>query len=213
MRNKYDQQLGLLNDDMIKMGSLCEEVISKAAKCLCDNNPALIKEVIETDKQIDDMEHEIESICMKLILRQQPVATDLRMISSALKMISDMERIGDQAADIAEILKFIGVGEAKSKLHICDMARATIKMVTESVESYVKRDYDMAKAVIAYDDKVDSLFIKVKEELTELIKTEKVSGEFCLDLLMIAKYFERIGDHAVNIAGWVLYSLTGTHKE
>ena len=140
MRNRFDRQLQLLNEEMVKMGSLCEEVISQAAKCLLDKDTNLIEEVLETDNQIDEMEREIERICMRLLLQQQPVATDLRTISSALKMISDMERIGDQAADIAEILKFIGVDDAESKLHIGDMARATIKMVSSSVESFVNKD-------------------------------------------------------------------------
>ena len=158
------------------------------------------------------MERDIESICMRLLLQQQPVAKDLRTVSSALKMISDMERIGDQAADIAEIIKFISVGEAESKLHIGDMARATIKMVTDSVDSFVKKDIEMAREVMQYDDIVDNLFIKVKNELTELIRKGEQNGEFCLDLLMVAKYIERIGDHATNIADWVCYSLTGEHK-
>ncbi len=212
MRNRFDRQLELLNVEIIKMGALCEEVISTAAKCLSDGNTALIEKVFETDAKIDEMERDIEGICMRLLLQQQPVAKDLRTVSSALKMISDMERIGDQAADIAEIFKFIGVGEAESKLHIGDMARATIKMVTDSVDSFVKKDIEMAKSVIQYDDIVDSLFIRVKDELTDLIRKGEQSGEFCLDLLMVAKYFERIGDHATNIAGWVCYSLTGEHK-
>lgn len=212
MRNRFDRQLELLNVEIIKMGALCEEVISTAAKCLSDGDTALIEKVFETDSKIDEMERDIESICMRLLLQQQPVARDLRTVSSALKMISDMERIGDQAADIAEIIKFLGVGEAESKLHIGDMARATIKMVTDSVDSFVKKDIEMAKSVIQYDDIVDNLFIKVKDELTELIRQNEQSGEFCLDLLMVAKYFERIGDHATNIAGWVCYSLTGEHE-
>lgn len=212
MRNRFDRQLENLNVEMIKMGALCEDAISSAAKCMIDGDKSLIEKVFETDSKIDQAERDIENLCMRLLLRQQPVARDLRVISSALKMISDMERIGDQAADIAEILKHIGVGEAESKLHIGDMARATISMVTSSIDSFVKKDYETAKSVIKQDDIVDSLFIKVKDELTELIHQNKENGEFCMDLLMIAKYYERIGDHATNIAGWVYYSLTGEHK-
>lgn len=212
MRNRFDRQLETLNVEIIKMGALCEEAISSAAKALSDGDSNMIEKVFETDAKIDDMERDIESICMRLLLQQQPVAKDLRTVSSALKMISDMERIGDQAADIAEIIKFISVGEAESKLHIGDMARATIKMVTDSVDSFVKKDIEMARSVMQYDDIVDNLFIKVKNELTDLIRKGEQNGEFCLDLLMVAKYFERIGDHATNIADWVCYSLTGEHK-
>lgn len=212
MRNRFDRQLETLNVEIIKMGALCEEAISSAAKALSDGDSNMIEKVFETDAKIDDMERDIESICMRLLLQQQPVAKDLRTVSSALKMISDMERIGDQAADIAEIIKFISVGEAESKLHIGDMARATIKMVTDSVDSFVKKDIEMAREVMQYDDIVDNLFIKVKNELTELIRKGEQNGEFCLDLLMVAKYFERIGDHATNIADWVCYSLIGEHK-
>ena len=150
---------------------------------------------------------------MKLLLQQQPVAHDLRTVSSALKMISDMERIGDQASDIAEIAKFIKNSDAKSKVHIKDMALAAIKMVTDSVESFVKKDLSLANAVKEYDDKVDNLFDCIKDELIRLISEDKSNGESCVDLLMIAKYLERIGDHAVNIAEWVEYSITGIHKE
>ena len=212
MRNRFDRQLETLNVEIIKMGALCEEAISSAAKALNDGDANMIEKVFEADAKIDDMERDIEGICMRLLLQQQPVAKDLRTVSSALKMISDMERIGDQAADIAEIIKFISVGEAESKLHIGDMARATIKMVTDSVDSFVKKDIEMARSVMQYDDIVDNLFIKVKNELTELIRKGEQNGEFCLDLLMVAKYFERIGDHATNIADWVCYSLTGEHK-
>ena len=149
---------------------------------------------------------------MKLLLQQQPVARDLRVISSALKMISDMERIGDQASDIAEIAKFIKNSDVKSRIHIKDMAQSAIKMVTDSVESFVKKDLELARAVIQYDDRVDNLFDCVKDELVRLISEDRANGEFCIDLLMIAKYLERIGDHAVNIAEWVEYSITGTHE-
>lgn len=212
MRAKFDRQLEKLNDELIEMGSLCEQAISLACKNLEHGDSELIEKVFETDSQIDQMERDIESLCMKLLLQQQPVARDLRTISSALKMISDMERIGDQASDIAEILSVMNRTENNSKLHISEMAQATIHMVTQSVESFVERDIDKAVAVVKYDDKVDELFIKVKKELTALICENADNGEFALDLLMIAKYFERIGDHATNIAQWVCYSITGNHE-
>lgn len=148
---------------------------------------------------------------MRLLLQQQPVARDLRLISSALKMISDMERIGDQAADIAEITAFVKDNETKSKLHFRQMAAAAVKMVTESVDSFVNKDLKLAKSVMDYDDVLDNLFTEVKQELIDLIGEDKANGEFCIDLIMIAKYLERIGDHATNIAEWVEYSITGSH--
>lgn len=177
-----------------------------------DDDDALCQKAVETEDEINRKERDIESICMKLLLEQQPVARDLRVISSALKMISDMERIGDQAYDIAEIAKFIKNSNVKSKIHIKDMAAAATKMVTDSVESFVKKDVELARSVMVYDDKVDNLFDCVKDELVQLITEDKANGEFCIDLLMIAKYLERIGDHAVNIAEWVEYSITGTHR-
>ncbi len=213
MRVNFEKQLSQLNVELITMGALCEEAIGSAAKALLDGNAALLTRVLEADARIDQKERDIETLCMKLLLQQQPVARDLRTISSALKMISDMERIGDQAADIAEILSFVENFDLESVMHIGDMARATIKMVTDSVESFVQRDLEMAHAVVAYDDVVDGLFLTVKQELTEVICREPMRGGACLDFLMIAKYFERIGDHATNIAEWVDYSITGHHLE
>lgn len=212
MRNKFDSQLEKLNLELITMGALCEDAISASVKGFLDDDDALCRKAVETEDEINRKERDIESICMKLLLEQQPVARDLRVISSALKMISDMERIGDQAYDIAEIAKFIKNSNVKSKIHIKDMAAAATKMVTDSVESFVKKDVELARAVMAYDDKVDNLFDCVKDELVQLITEDKANGEFCIDLLMIAKYLERIGDHAVNIAEWVEYSITGTHR-
>lgn len=211
MRSYFDKQLSTLNLELVKMGALCEEAISAAAKCLNDGDKTLIDKIKETERLIDEKEREIESLSMKLLLHQQPVAGDLRMISAALRMISDMERIGDQAADIAEILKFVGSDSKGIAVHIVDMASATKKMVTESVDSFVKRDLDMTHKVMKRDDTVDELFLKVKEELTKAICDNPEEGEIYLDILMIAKYFERIGDHAVNIAEWVEYSITDTH--
>lgn len=212
MRNKFDSQLEKLNLELITMGALCEDAISASVKGFLDDDDALCQKAVEAEDEINRKERDIESICMKLLLEQQPVARDLRVISSALKMISDMERIGDQAYDIAEIAKFIKNSNVKSKIHIKDMAAAATKMVTDSVDSFVKKDVELARSVMVYDDKVDNLFDCVKDELVQLIAEDKANGEFCIDLLMIAKYLERIGDHAVNIAEWVEYSITGTHR-
>ncbi|MBS5843583.1 MAG: phosphate signaling complex protein PhoU [Clostridiales bacterium] len=209
MRSRFDEQLEKLNAELITMGALCEQAITIAINALVygnDDDKAQFNKVHETEREIDQKERDIENLCMKLLLQQQPVASDLRKISSALKMISDMERIGDQASDISDITMHIRFENLKSKVHISDMAAAAIKMVTDSINSFVKKDLELVKAVAAYDDVVDRLFIKVKDELLELIKDGDVS---CLDLLMIAKYLERIGDHAVNIAEWVEYSITG----
>lgn len=212
MRSRFDEQLELLNVELIRMGALCEDAIAYASRTLL-GEANLAEQVYRTDREIDQKERDIENLCMRLLLKQQPVASDLRLVSSALKMISDMERIGDQASDIAEISSFIQTREVESNLHIRDMAEATIRMVTQSVDSFVKKDLQIAREVIRYDDVVDDLFNKVKEELIGLISEDSLSGEFCIDMLMIAKYFERIGDHATNIAEWVEFSITGVHKE
>ena len=211
MRNRFDEQLIHLNNELITMGALCEEAISGCVKYLIGKDIAMRDNTLEADKQIDQKERDIERLCMKLLMQQQPVATDLRVISSALKMISDMERIGDQASDIAEIVKHIQKSNLESNTHISDMARATIRMVTDSVESFVKKDIALAQTVIKNDDEVDSLFNKVKNELIQAIQQSEDDAEALIDLLMIAKYFERIGDHAENIAEWVIYSITGRH--
>lgn len=213
MRNKFDQQLELLNLELIKMGALCEDAITAAVRALLDAEETMADKARSIDSEIDEKEREIESLCMKLLLQQQPVASDLRLISSALKMISDMERIGDQASDIAEITRFTSGRTTTSRVHIRDMASAAVRMVTDSIESFVKRDLGLARQVMDYDDVVDGLFDRVKQELTELIGTDATSAEYFLDLLMVAKYLERIGDHAVNIAEWVEYSITGSHKQ
>lgn len=213
MRNKFDSQLKKLNLELITMGALCEDAISASVKAMLEGDESLYDKVFAADAEIDQKERDIETICMKLLLQQQPVARDLRVISSALKMISDMERIGDQASDIAEITKFIKNSSVQSRVHISDMAAAATKMVTDSVESFVKKDLSLARAVMEYDDKVDNLFDCVKDELVRLISEDRANGEFCIDLLMIAKYLERIGDHAVNIAEWVEYSITGSHEK
>ncbi len=211
MRNRFDQELDKLNTELIEMGALCEEAIFSAARALAEKNKALIKHTFDIEEEIDRKENEIESLCLKLLLKQQPVARDLRLISSALKMITDMERIGDQARDIAEITGFADLAGRELE-DIKKMASATGKMVTSSIEAFVRRELDMAQKVIASDDIVDGLFNAVKNELILMINDDIKNGEYAMDMLMIAKYLERIGDHAVNIAEWVEFSITGSHR-
>lgn len=213
MRNKFDAQLAKLNNELIEMGTLIEDAINNATDALINQNVQLAKKVIEDENEIDEKEKEIESLCLKLLLQQQPVASDLRVISSALKMITDMERIGDHAEDISEITLCLKNDEYIKKLtHIPKMAKATIKMLNESIDAFVKKDLELAQSVIKYDDIVDELFCTIKNELIDLIREDAQKGEQAIDLIMIAKYFERIGDHAVNIAEWVLFTITGNHK-
>ena len=210
MRSRFDEQLGLLHDKLTQMGALCEEGIFSSMEALSDD-AAAIDRTRRIEEEIDHAEKEIESLCMKLLLHQQPVARDLRLISSALKMISDMERIGDQAADIAEITRFLREDVLKNAEHLPLMAKAAANMVTDSVKSFVKGDLAMARQVQEEDDTVDALFDEVKKDLIGEILKDPASAEEWLDLLMIAKYLERIGDHAVNVAEWVEYSITGLH--
>ena len=212
MRNYFDEQLELLNVELIRMGSLCEDAIMGASRTLMGEE-GFAKQVNDAEHEIDQKERDIENLCFKLLLKQQPVARDLRQVSAALRMISDMERIGDQASDIVENARYIQGNTYESNLHIRDMAEATMKMVTDSIDSFVKRDLELARKTMKEDDEVDELFNKVKTELIGLIGEDSSKGEMCLDLLMIAKYFERIGDHATNIAEWVEYSITGVHIE
>lgn len=210
MRNKFEEQLTKLHDMLIEMGAMIEKAITLAIHALVQQDKAIAKQAIAVDEDIDRMEKEIETMCLRLLLQQQPVAKDLRLISAALKMITDMERIGDQAADISEIaIHLIGETYIKKLEHIPQMAEATSKMVTESIEAFVKMDLKLATRVVEYDDEVDRLFFTVKSDLIELIRADSANGQQAMDLLMIAKYFERIGDHAVNIAEWVLFSITG----
>lgn len=211
MREYYTAQLETLNTNMIQMGALCEDAISAAIQSLLEDDRAIAKKVADTELEIDQMERDIERQCMRLLLMQQPVATDLRVVSSALRMIADLERIGDQAFDIADITKSGSFQGFSGKVHIKEMAKAAIHMVTDSVDSYVKQDVQLAKRVTEEDDVVDELFLKVRRELAELIHTDQNASEQALDLLMIAKYLERIGDHAVNVSEWVIYSVTGKH--
>ena len=213
MRNRFDEQLFELNREIIEMGAMCEEAIASAVKALTTGDMELAGRVKTNSSAIDQMERDIEGRCMKLLLHQQPVARDLRLISAALKMITDMERIGDQAEDIAEIVTFLNGRTMEGMELIEEMARETIEMVTASVDAFVKKDVELAQKVIEQDDIVDDYFSKVKCGIISMIAENPAEGEFALDLLMIAKYFERIGDHATNIAEWVIYSVTGTHKE
>jgi phosphate transport system protein len=214
MRNKFDAQLVKLNDMLIEMGALVERSISLAIGALEKQDTGLAKQAIAFDEEIDQKEKDIEALCLKLLLQQQPVATDLRIVSSALKMITDMERIGDQAADISEItLMMAGSPDVIRLEHIPKMAEATARMVTQSIDAFVKKDLELAKSVIKSDDVVDGLFTAVRNDWVQYIRDGSVDGERAADLLMVAKYFERIGDHAVNIAEWVIFSIIGKHAK
>lgn len=209
MRSKFDEQLALLHKELVTMGALCESAIALSAQALDEGNSDKAVEVFDYAVQIVRKERDIETMCMRLLLQQQPVAKDLRVISSALKMVTDMERIGDNSGDIAEIVTMGHIKAAHDKLHIHDMAQATIKMVTDSIDAFVNNDVALAHAVIEYDDVVDGHFDRIKTALITLLRSHDADGEYALDLLMTAKYLERMGDHAVNIAEWVLFSITG----
>ncbi|GHV33396.1 phosphate transport system regulatory protein PhoU [Spirochaetia bacterium] len=214
MRSRFDEQLTQLNNSLIEMGALIEHAIAKAVKALEEQDVESAQKIIENDDIIDDKEKEIETLCLKLLMNQQPVARDLRQVSTALKMITDMERIGDQAADISELCVYLAEQEYIVHLrHIPQMADATIKMVTDSIDAFVKKDLALAQAVITADNVVDDLFDIVKKDMIQLIREDVQNGEQAVDLMQIAKYFERIGDHAVNIAEWVIFSITGKHKD
>lgn len=209
MRSKFDEQLELLHKELIQIGALCENAIEMAAKALAEGNVKIAEQVSELSAEIDQKEREIEAMCMKLLLQQQPVAKDLRVISAALKMVTDMERIGDNSGDIAEIVTMANIAATAPALPMQDMAKATIKMVTDSIDAFVKKDVRLAKAVVSYDDVVDGYFDEIKTNLIAQFGDPQADGEKTLDLLMIAKYFERMGDHAAEIAKWVLFSITG----
>ena len=212
MRNVFHEQLDQLNVELIKMGAMCEEAISAATKAYLDGDKELGQRAVQLEQDIDHKERDIESQCMNLLLRQQPVASDLRVVSAAMRMISDMERIGDQASDIAEIARDMKRSAVVREVPMEEMAAAAVKMVTDSVDSFVRGDLDLAHSVIVQDDGVDRMFLDVRAKLIGLIAQGK-DGELCLDLMMIAKYFERIGDHACNIAQWVEYALTGEYED
>lgn len=214
MRNRFDRQLVQLNNELIEMGGMIEKAISDTVKALVNQDIELASNVIEYDEEIDHQEREIEQLCLKLLLQQQPVAKDLRLISAALKMITDMERIGDYATDISEITIELSKESYIKKLdHIQQMAKETMVMLVQSVEAFVNKDMDKARTVIVHDDVVDDLFNKVKAELIAMIHEDVNAGEQASDLLMAAKYFERIGDHATNISEWVIFSITGQHPD
>ena len=213
MRNRFDQQLDMLNNDLLKMGALIERSIENATQALSRQDVEAAKAAIAADHEVDQKEREIESLCLKLLLQQQPVAKDLRLISAALKMITDMERIGDQAADISGIVNYIaGEPYIKELVHLPQMGQRAIDMVRGSLDAYVNKDLELARKVMGMDDAIDKLFDVVKDELITHIRTDASAGSQAIDLLMIAKYYERIGDHAQNIAEWVEYALTGKHK-
>ena len=213
MRNRFDQQLELLNEQLTRMGELCEVAIGKATTALKEGSMEQAQKVIEADEEIDQAETDIERLCLRLLLQQQPVARDLRQISAALKMITDMERIGDQASDIAEIIITEDKSEAQDIPMIIKMSEAASKMVRDSVNAYVEKDLDLARKVMENDDVVDELFEEVKTTLINFIAENKgLQGVEAIDLIMVAKYLERIADHATNIAEWVEFSITGIHK-
>ena len=212
MRDLFQKQLNELKQELTMMGSSCEEIIALAFRALTQWDEELAQKVTTIGAQIDESERAIETICMKLLLRQQPVARDLRQISAAMKMITDMERIGDQAEDIVEIVPYMKAHSDEKFPKIREMAKAAQSMVTEAVDAYVKQDLELARKVIAHDDAVDDYFTQVKKGIIEIIAADPSQGEYPLDLLMIAKYFERIGDHCTNIAEWVEFSVTGIHK-
>jgi len=210
MRNRFENQLSDLNSDLVIMGALCEKAISMSVQAFLSGEQSFARIAVDIEQEIDDKEREIERQCLRLLLQQQPVAKDLRIISAALKMITDLERIGDQAADIAELSQYSS--SVVDLPHIKEMAEETMNMVTNAINSFVKGDLACAEAVIAHDDVVDDLFVVTKHDLIERIKNTTVDGEAIIDMLMIAKYLERIADHATNIAEWVVFSITGIHK-
>ena len=213
MRNRFDEQLHTLNRELLEIGALIERAIRSATDALVKQDVEAALQAIAADKEVNQAERDIESLCLKLLLQQQPVARDLRLISSALKMITDMERIGDQASDIAELVIYLSKEPYRKELkHLPQMAENAIRMVTGALDAYVRKDVALAREVMAMDDTIDALFVTVKDELIALIRNDASAGSQAIDLLMIAKYYERIGDHAQNIAEWVEYALTGKHK-
>ena len=213
MRNRFDEQLHTLNHELLEMGALIERAIRSATDALVKQDVEAALQAIAADKEVDQAERDIESLCLKLLLQQQPVARDLRLISSALKMITDMERIGDQASDIAELVIYLSKEPyIKELTHLPQMAEKAICMVSSALDAYVRKDMVLAQEVMGMDDAIDALFVTVKDELIALIRHDAAAGSQAIDLMMIAKYYERIGDHAQNIAEWVEYALTGRHK-
>ncbi len=208
MRGKFDNELETLHNSLIKMGALCEHAISLAMKCFEKPGDVSVAQVKEAEVRIDEYEREIERQCLKLLLQQQPVAKDLRSISAVLKMITDLERIGDQAVDIAELSQYT----KELNAHIKDMAKNVVEMLSYSIDAFVDADLKLAQRTIEQDDIVDSLFLKVRSDIINTLQTNKNGTENALDMLMIAKYLERIADHAVNVSEWVIFSIVGRHK-
>lgn len=212
MRNQFDRQLNNLNGELIQMGHMIEQAIEHAIEAMVHRDVEKARKNMEFDAEIDQQEKDIEGLCMKLLMKQQPVARDLRLISAALKMITDMERIGDQAADISELSICLSDVESLPKMDIIQkMAQESMLMVVKSIEAFVSKDLETAEKVIKRDDVIDDLFVEAKAELIRLIQEKSACAEVAADLLMVAKYFERIGDHATNIAEWVIYSINGKH--
>ena len=213
MRIHFDEQLDQLNKEIINMGSLIEQAIGMAVEALIKQDVNKAKKAMEFDEEVDHQEKVIETLCLKLLLQQQPVAKDLRIISAALKMITDMERIGDHASDISDLaIQLSGLPHIEQLTHIEQMAKETMVMLIQGLEAYVERNYEKAEEVIAHDDIIDDLFAKVQQELIDIIQKNSDCAGQAADLLMVAKYFERIGDHATNIAEWVIFSITGKHE-
>ena len=213
MRITFEEQLRLLNQELLEMGALIEHAIQSASEALIKQDVDAANAAIAFDREVDQKERDIETLCLKLLLQQQPVARDLRLISAALKMITDMERIGDQASDISGIVIYLaGKPYIKALEHLPQMAEASVRMVSGSIDAFINKDLALARNVIEMDDIIDDLFDVIKGELIELIQRDVTNGEQAIDLLMIAKYFERIGDHAQNIAEWAEFSITGVHK-
>ncbi|MDR1275091.1 MAG: phosphate signaling complex protein PhoU [Candidatus Accumulibacter sp.] len=212
MREGYKKQLEALHTGIIRMGALCEDAIECAAKGLIGESRPYREKALKLKSGIEASKHEIEEICIRLLLREQPVASDLRQITSAQMIVTDMERIGDQAANIAKISSYMVGSSVKSDIHIEDMSRATLKMLSDSVDAFVAGDLAKARSVIVYDDVVDDLFARIRSGLIAIVSNDSAKGEACFNLLMISKYLERIGDHSANIAEWVVYSITGKRK-
>ncbi len=213
LRKAYQEQLETLQDELNEMGNLCILSVQLAMGAVTSGNDELISRTQETNEIIDKEERDTESLCLKLLLQQQPVATDLRHVSSALKMISDLHRIGEQSADIADIARFTVLHKDDVSNHIHDMASDVEKMVSDSVNAFIKNDLELARGVMASDEKADNWFVRIKDDLITAITSTPVDAEYCLEALMIAKYLEKIGDHAENVAGWVEYSITGCHPK
>ena len=212
MRAEYDRQLRELEEELFDMGSMCQQAVAFSGAVLIGDDETLREQVCSLEMEIDKKDRQIENICTGLLIRQTPVAGDLRFVSAALKIVSDMERIGDQAADIAELSRYISEKPLLEKVHISDICCVVMNMVTDSVEALVKKDEILARKVIG-DDIADELFVRIKEELVSLIQENRTEPQEILDLLMAAKYFERVGDHAVNIAEWVEFIVTGMHDD